>query len=264
MDSSALRRGSGLLVGGGLAPLTAFASALRRSRVFHPRGVCYSAQVEVATDDVLAAPVASRISGTALVRLSTAWWKTRQWPDVLGLAIRFAASPLSPEKDGSAQDLLFATIRRPWTLPFAPLATRVQDFLDNHYYAVSPFAVRELGSVELRVVPQSPSPAGKDREARLRAAVHHGGARLVLEWAPYRKPWQLFDDRGFRPLVRLSLTGVVDTDQRALLFHPFRAGRGIVPVGFIQWLRLFPYSSSQRARPRGEPADARTRGASGH
>jgi hypothetical protein len=45
------------------------------------------------------------------------------------------------------------------------------------------------------------------------------------------------------------LLHVLDLDQEALRFDPFRAGRGIVPVGFVQWVRRLTYASSQRLRP---------------
>jgi hypothetical protein len=35
----------------------------------------------------------------------------------------------------------FATIRRPWTMPLAPLATVTTDYLANDYFAVSPFSL---------------------------------------------------------------------------------------------------------------------------
>ncbi|MEO8183439.1 MAG: hypothetical protein ABI895_31785 [Deltaproteobacteria bacterium] len=41
----------------------------------------------------------------------------------------------------------------------------------------------------------------------------------------------------------------LDLDQEALRFDPFRAGRGVTPVGFVHALRRATYLASQRARP---------------
>jgi hypothetical protein len=132
---------------------------------------------------------------------------------------------------------------------FSPLATRHRDFLANSYYAVSPFAVAGLGRVEWRLRPVTPieeAPAGDllARAKRLIAAAGEG-ATLVLEYAPYRAPWRIRDERVFRPLVSIELRAVVAVDQERLRFDPFRSGRGVTPVGFVQWLRRATYASSQ-------------------
>jgi hypothetical protein len=216
--------------------------------MFHPRGVLCRAEVRPATDDPLALRVAERLSGPALLRWSSAWWKGREWPDVLGCAIRFTSDPLVTSPRDSDQDLLFATIRRPWTMGFAPLSTRFHDFLANDYFAVSPFLVAELGRVEWSLRPEEPSPAGGDRNARLLGAIA-AGATLVLEYSPYRPPARFWDRSSFRPLVTVTLVELCSLDQEALRFDPFLAGRGIVPVGFVHALRKATYAASQRLRP---------------
>ena len=99
----------------------------------------YSGRVEA-----LAGPypgLARRLEGAALIRLSTAWWRGgKEWIDALGLAMRLGREPSVEAHEGD-QDLLFATIRRPWTTLLAPLTTEQHDFLANDYYAVSPFDV---------------------------------------------------------------------------------------------------------------------------
>ncbi|HYP86757.1 MAG TPA: hypothetical protein VEQ59_01350, partial [Polyangiaceae bacterium] len=75
----------GMLVGAWLAPITAALSRRRRARMFHPDGLVYQAEVEPCTSDPELRPVAERLSGTALVRFSSALWRgERAWPDVLG------------------------------------------------------------------------------------------------------------------------------------------------------------------------------------
>jgi hypothetical protein len=218
--------------------------------MFHPSGLLCRAVVENIAEEPAARAVAERLSGFALMRFSSAWWKAREWPDVLGCALRFSADASSVVPSEGDQDLLFATIRRPWTLPFSPLSTCYEDFLENQYYAVSPFVAAPLGRVEWRLSPEPGPPLGLARAERLRQRVRTGCANLVLQWAPYRSPLHAFDDGKFRPLVRLQAFEMSDLDQEALRFDPFRSGRGIVPVGFIHGLRRASYASSQQARPR--------------
>lgn len=217
--------------------------------MFHPRGMICRAEVLPLASEAPAFAVAERLAGAALVRLSSALWKDREWPDVLGVALRFTDLPLTERPGPTDQDLLLATIRRPWTMLLAPFSTHFHDFLANDYYAVSPFDVRELGRVEWRIRPECSSPPGARRGERLRSAVIAERASLVLEYAPYRPPWRFNDEAPFTPLARITLQEFADLDQEALRFDPFRAGRGIVPVGMIHALRRATYATSQFARP---------------
>jgi hypothetical protein len=187
----------------------------------------------------------------------------------LGCAIRFSQDPLDTRPKPEDQDLLLATIQRPWTMPFAPLTTRQHDFLANDYYGVSPFVVPPLGRIEWRLVPESLDaerwlpkqavpkqsqhagllPASATRAERLAAALRAGSAALLLEWAPYSGPLRRPAAELFAPLVRLKLTAQLELDQEALRFHPFRAGRGIEPVGFVHAMRRATYLTSQALRP---------------
>jgi hypothetical protein len=238
----------GSWLGALLAPFTSSISWLRQARMFHPCGLTCRAELQVATSDADALCVAQRLVPTALMRWSSAWWKRWEWMDALGVALRFTTSPLSSDASDGDQDLLFATIRRPWTLPLAPLTTRQHDFLANDYYTVSPFAAEPLGRIEFRLRSEAGVPLpGATRTERWLAAVADRRT-LVLEWAPYRKAWQAFDGRSFRPLVRLVMTEIIELDQERLRFDPFRAGRGIEPVGWIHDARRATYAASQRAR----------------
>jgi len=240
---------AGLIIGALLAPLTGVVSWLRQSRTFHPRGIACRAQAEAVARDGELGELARALEGPTLVRFSSALWKKGDRIDVLGCALRFAREPLGAEADAGDQDLLFATIRRPWTMAFSPFTTDVGDFLANHYYAVSPFRAGDGARVEWRLSPERPSPAGATRAERFEAAVAASGVSLLLERAPYRSAFRAFDETPFRPLVRLHRFELFDIDQEALRFSPFRAGRGIVPVGFVHWLRSATYAASQRARP---------------
>jgi len=239
----------GQWIGKRLAPVVEVISRLRHARMFHPAGVLCEARVIARSRH----PVAARLSGPALVRLSGALWKDSESWDLLGIAVRFAhvREPLS---DGD-QDLLFATILRPWTMGLSMLTTRPHDFLANDYNAVSPFAVAEMGrKVELRLRPIFDHAAGSTRAERLHNAISDGRARFVLEWAPYRRPWQILDDSVFEPLVELELTQFSAVDQSQLAFNPFRDGRGFSPVGLIHSIRRAVYPASQRGRGLDESA----------
>jgi hypothetical protein len=239
----------GLALGWTIAPAFGIASWMRRARTLHPRGVIYRATVSVhaqAPADLYA--LAGRLAGPALLRFSGALWKSREtWPDVLGCAIRLRRDEGdSAEADADDQDLLFATIQRPWTMPLAPFTTDVRDYLGNDYLGVSPFDVGLDREVYLRLRPDRPSRADADetsRAARLAYEVEHEGARLTLgvSEGPYG-PWV--------PVAAIALQRLAHVDGETLRFHPFRQGRGVRPRGFIQGLRRGVYAFSQAARPR--------------
>jgi hypothetical protein len=256
---------SGWITGAALSPITGLVSGVRQSRMFHPSGIVCSAEVERLSGIGPGATVAERLVGPALVRWSSAWWKRGEWRDVLGCAIRFSQAPLRAEARQSDQDLLLATIQRPWSMPFSPLTTRHHDFLANHYYSVSPFEVASLGRVEWRlsVAPGSRSngaqptagyaaspPSTETRTERLLRAFQDGSASLLLEWAPYAGALHRAKPEHFSPLVRIGLGKPLEIDQAALRFDPFQAGRGLAPVGFVNAMRRATYSASQTIRPR--------------
>ena len=240
---------TGWLAGLALAPLTGSLSALRRSRMFHPRGVLCLADVEAAPGSPTLAGLASSLAGPALVRWSSAWWKRGERTDVLGCAIRFGSHPLNAVPQPGDQDLLLATIRRPWSMAFAPWTTDVHDFLANHYYGVSPFLVGAR-RVEWRLAPEREAPPGPSRGERLERAMSAGHASLRLELADYSGPFFPPVGESFQSVVRLQLRERVELDQEALGFDPFRDGRGITPVGFVHSMRKATYLASQHARPR--------------
>ena len=241
---------TGRITGLALSPFTGLISAARHSRMFHPSGVSCEAVAEPVAAAGAARDVAARLAGPVLVRWSSAWWKTGEWLDVLGCALRFSQAPLGAEPKHGDQDLLFATIQRPWTMPLAPFTTHEHDFFANDYYGVSPFDVPPLGRIEWRLTPEgAPSLGRGSREERIAYRIESDSARLFLEWAPYPGPLKRPVDDSFLPLLRLRLTGFSEVDQRRLRFDPFRSGRGIEPVGFVHNLRRAAYWTSQRARP---------------
>lgn len=237
----------GMLLGSYLAPITSALSGARGARMFHPDGVVYQANVEPCTYNPHFRPIAEQLAGIALVRFSSALWRSgREWPDVLGAAVRFGWAPARPGL-GVEQDLLLATIRYPWTMPLAPFATNFRSYLWNHYHAVSPFEVPGVGRVKIRLrSPRLGNHGSDSRERHLEQATREGLARFELQFrrlevTPLARHWQ--------PVAALRLMGRFEIDQEALRFSPFRDGAGLRPVGFVHALRVAAYAASQAARP---------------
>ena len=237
-------RAIGVASGAALAPWTALGSYARRARVFHPRGVVLWGRVRPIPGSAPAErEFAARLEGAVLARFSSAWWKNKQWPDVLGCALRFtdADAPAVEPRPGD-QDLLLATVRVPLTTPFAPLGTRVSDYLRNRYFGVSPFEAPGLGRVKLRLSASQVAPPGESREERLQHALAVAPIRLRLEARRARLGTR------YRPIAAIELLARADLDQERLRFDPFRTGRGLLPVGFVHGLRVASYAASRRAR----------------
>lgn len=244
----ALSEELGRFVGALWSPAVRAGATLRHARLFHPEGVTYRAEVKGLALRESLLPVAARLAGPALVRLSSALWRGhREWPDVLGLAVRLRSEETVTEAPSPGdQDLLFATVRSPWTLGLAPMSTDTHNWLENDYYAVSPFQVEGLGRAKLRIVSSHVDTPGNTRVERLEAALQAGQARFTLEVRPRRG-----EGAGqWHPLAELRLVEQVTLDPATLRFWPFRTGRGLKPVGFVHALRIPTYRQSQEARAR--------------
>jgi hypothetical protein len=213
--SEQLGRAAGWVIG---APFFGTMAALRRSRPLHPTGELYEATCTSSEPSDDLRPLADALHGTALVRLSHALWKRPRphVPDVLGCALRF----------GADQDILFATVKRPWTTPFAPLTTDVDAYLGNIYYGVSPFTM--------------PGMSGRFY-LRLRPFVDDKLGGFVVEASPHPR-------RGYREVARVTLDRLEEGGGARMHFDPFRTGRGIEPRGFVHALRHGAYSASQTVR----------------
>jgi hypothetical protein len=211
----ASREALGRYIGNAWAPWLEKISAARQARTFHPDGDVYTGVVVPAPDSPFP-ELSARLQGPLLARFSAALWKgAPRWFDVLGIALRF----------GDDQDLLFATIRSPFTMPFAPLATETRDFAANRYWAVSPFQVAGEGRLKFRLRPMT-----RDRTGWLLEA------RRVFHW-------------GYHPVAFITLLRLADEiDQEALRFDPYHDGRGITPSGLVHAIRPAAYAGSQRGR----------------
>lgn len=242
--STGLREQIGAAIGRLWSLPVSLISAARKARMFHPRGVLFTA--EVLPD--LASPypgLSRRLEGPALVRCSGALFKeeVRRF-EVLGIALRFSDSPTPGATPSPGdQDLLFATIVSPFTLAFSPFTTHSQDFLDNKYWAVSPFEVEGAGRLKFRITPAvKPEKKSGRRDLKLLEAVSEGRGDL---WLEARETLST----GWQRIAIVRMLAPSDIDQEALRFDPFRSGRGIVPAGVVHSIRRDVYSASQRARP---------------
>lgn len=224
------------------APVWALGSAVRHARVLHPVGELVEGRIEAADPPEDLAALAKALEGRVLVRFSGAIWKRQgtHRPDVLGCAIRIE------DVERGDQDLLFATIKRPWTLGLAPLTTDVDDYLANHYFAISPFDLRGIAKrfyLRLRPLRRGMPGGGATRAERLAEAVGKDPVPVAIE-ASYqpRGPW--------REVATLRLEQVTTNDDPELRFDPFEDGRGIRPRGIVHALRRGAYRASQAARVR--------------
>ena len=242
------REHAGERIGRFLAPLVASVSHARRARMFHPDGRTFVARVEPIESESSLARVGVTLTGSAIARFSGALWRRGfEHLDVLGVALRLRNGRIT---DAVAlpgdQDLLFATIRSPFTMPFSPFTTDAQNFMANRYWAVSPFDAPEAGRVKFRLSPLSrPASSRLPREERLESVV----ASAVSSWTiEARHTFTV----SWTAIARMTLEDVATIDQAALRFSPFHCGRGIVPRGLVHAMRRATYAASQAARPSAE------------
>ena len=152
-------------------------------------------------------------------------------------SVRAEAAP-----ECSDQDMLFATFRNIPAMAVAMLTTHRFNFLRNDYYAVLPFDTPGLGRTKWRLVGSHVKVAGGDRYEKLARAASEGAAtcRLEVRKASFGAT--------FEQVAEIRLREKVDVDQNALLFNPYRTGRGIMPRGFFQATRLAVYPASYIGR----------------
>ncbi len=240
------------LVGRALAPFRALAAGLRAVRVFHRDGQTYMAQARVRTRERRLLAVAARLEGAALVRLSAALWR-REWPDLLGLGVRFFGHGRARPGAPAVQDLLLASAPSLLRAPLALLSTDVHDFLANRYHGIGSVAVDGLGPARVRARWRTPSPAGADRLDRLTAAVAEDLAEALVEVQPRRSQEWL-------PLVAVELRIPAAVADEELRLSPFNDRGGLHPLGLLQALRFAPLASGSAGAAR-NPASRTSTGA---
>ncbi|HET9624599.1 MAG TPA: hypothetical protein VFP84_24695 [Kofleriaceae bacterium] len=233
------------------APAIAQISRARHARMFHPDGLTFAGRVSPVDSEH--AELARALDGRVLVRCAAALWRGGvEHLDVLGFALRVRRGDgpaLDERAEPGDQDLLFATIRSPFTMLLSPLFTDASDFVDQRYWAVCPFA-HGGRRYELRISPVAPPPRPalkQPRAARLLAAVHAHRAMWRIE---AREPWTL---QRWRAVAHVVLERPVTIEQAALAFEPFRNGLGIVPVGLVHAIRRTAYAASRAGRADDHP-----------
>ncbi len=219
-------------------------AARSQSRMFHPDGQTFFAEVTSLHTPGAVGALGDRLAGFALARFSGALWRGGfEHLEVLGIALRFRAIKLdTAERMDDDQDLLFATIISPFTMPFSPFTTDGHDYLNNRYWAVSRFDVIGIGPLKFRLSPAK-LPLQSDLPRR-ESLLHALSSRHAVMHVEARRTFS----RVWTKLAALDLTGVANTDQIALRFSPFLNGRGIVPRGLVHAMRRAAYKASQDAR----------------
>jgi hypothetical protein len=219
--------------------------------MFHPTGHTFTGRIEPIIGGNFDA-LGARLDGRVLVRVSGALSKReREWFDVLGVGMRIRAgrdAVIGESAQPGDQDLLFATIRSPLTMPLSPFTTDASNFLQP-YWAVSPFDAPPVGRVELRLRPIGRAEIGGSRIDRLREAVRRDDAGW---WVEARRTLTV----GWHPVAVVRLEREVILDQAALAFDPFRAGADITPVGLVHAIRRAAYAASRAGRAAVEPSIA--------
>lgn len=235
----------GRVVGAGLSPAVFLASFARGKRVFHPGGLTYRGRVIPMAGDPRLEAVAERLSGFALLRLSSALFAgPAERQDALGVAVRFRKDPeITAEAADGDQDLLTVSFDSLLGAGRGIVKTEYHDFLANDYWAIAPFEVAGLGKAKLRLVGSRSGPATNEvtREERLLQAARAGKAWLRLDALPEGEDTWL-------SIAQITLEEPALVDQHALKFYPFRDGKGLTPRGFQHGLRLAAYRASEAAR----------------
>lgn len=222
----------GWLLGYPLGLFTGSVSFLRGARMFHPSGVIVAADVHSLTSEI-------QFPNKALVRFSSAWWKNKEWMDVLGVSIRFGANGKSVLAQPEEQDLLFASFERPWQIALGPFITDFHDFFYNDYFSVSPFLFKKA-LVEFKLTPSFyHTVTGTRKERLLQDIVDNAELRLWMRKIP---------EQEWFAIAVIKLSEELLLNQEELKFNPFQNGLNIYPRGFIQHLRIGSYRLSQLGR----------------
>lgn len=223
----------GWITGYPLGLITGSISFLRASRMFHPKGIIIKSQVENLRPDLI------KFHPHVMVRFTSAMWKYKVWPDVLGLTCRFSSSDnfdyLPKPQD---QDLLFVSFAHPWQTPVGPFLTKYWDFFKNTYYAVSPFQYKnDLWILKITLMNHTRNESNRSEIIRINVQKNK---EITLWMKKGKEEW--FE------VSRISLKEELSLDQEKLYFNPFLNGLNICPRGFVHHLRIGAYRFSQRGR----------------
>jgi hypothetical protein len=243
-----LAEAAGWMAGRLVSPLVAAATLLRGARLFHAEGDVFTGLSRPGDADPLLRPIAERLSGRVLLRVSAAVWRGVELPDLLGLSLRFHGRGQAVPAPPLAQDLLLVSAGSLLELPLAFLATDPHDYTANVYNGLATFDVAGVGRGFLRARFARRADARGTRAGRMRRAVARGEAAVLVE---FRRE----DDEDWQMLTRIDRFRPSDVDQRTLALSPEHDGAGIRPIGFLQSVRRAAYGAGQyvrRAAPLGE------------
>ena len=191
-------------------------SAIRRARIFHPRGTARLATVTIDAGDHPLRVLAG--THDAIVRTSRGVGLPAPVPDFHGVAIKV----LNAHGAGAHQDLLLVSSA-------APMGAR---------HLLVP-VIEQLGEPRYSSLVRYRNATG---ERFLVGAAPDGDDRLVLSSATVRSPWTVVGT------VELG-DDLDDTAGDALRFSPWHTGGGLTPIGLVNRLRRGAYAGSQAARP---------------
>jgi hypothetical protein len=213
-------------------------AALRRGKVVHPQGVVFEARLRVsgAPDAPPGAELLTRpAEHRALVRFSRSLGLPRALPDLLGISIRV----LDAYGEGRFQDFLLVTSA---DLPvvhhvFLPAA----DAQQRPYTTSLPFRSGKGQQFIVGVLPRADSARGQGADAleRVRNAARTGDLRFDLAVAPILGR--------FSPVGELRIGEELPESYDALLFEPWKGGRGLEPVGVLNGMRRYAYPIADRS-----------------
>jgi len=222
----------GVMIGAVLAIVIFVMAFRRRARAFHAQGTVCRGEL-TALDDVVG-PV---LAGSVRVRLSSASHdENSPEPSILGLAMKL----------GSDQDLPLASFESFMKASEATRTTDVADYLGNQFSSVTPWNVRGLGIVWLRAIPDPAAnvPKTGNRVERLAADIAAGRAAFRLEARGGPGP-----DGALRArIAELRLVEKLPADDPGFRISMLRTGRGLVPTGLRNGIRVIDYPVSQLAR----------------
>lgn len=222
---------TGTILGYPLGIATGTISFLRASRMFHPKGILATGTVKETAPDII------RLHPYVMIRFSSALWKYKVWPDVLGMTLRFSQNKqFDTEPKNEDQDLLFASFPHPWQTPIGPFLTHFRDFFRNTFYAVSPFNLNNRKVIfRITLVPGYEGTRSEIVRKNLKA-------KSVI------KLWLKEGKSGWTSIADITLQEELHLDQEMLRFNPFLDGLGIKPLGLIHHLRIGAYHCSQSGR----------------
>ena len=215
----------------GIASVTRWGAAVRRSRLLHPAGAAFEATFTVTPTMSFGVPLLDEPGAyRAVARLSKATSTPRDWPDVLGLAWRVmdAGGP------GAPLDIALSTTGRAVLLRHILVPRR--DFAGATFTSLLPYRVGGRNRY-VAAVPHT-QPGIPADTASLAARVHARPFVLSVMVADLTGPWC--------PVAGLRIDRSSEEDPAFDVV--VNSLSGFAPAGWVNRLRGPAYRGSQRGR----------------